>query len=353
MTNIDLTRAIVAAFRSDDAKTIRESLSAFTADDWSHSYGWLDVSGLELYLFGQLKQLGIVDVLPSEVLHGMERRYADNTVRMAGLFSEFIRVEQAFRQARLMYCNVLGFGLAPIAYPETALRRQMSLDFIALHSELPLFGEILRDLGYVPFTTSEQFWEWHPASDVSEEQADIYRSLARRSVKMHYPMADLEGIERAPYEMLTRRAPHMWNGHTFDAPTPSEHFICLGLRMHGGLGFEWARLAHLLELKAAMDSWRHDDAFWDEVVRRGNEHPVRSMAIGSSVLATTKIFGGEIPPALEEWVATLVDPAILKWSEKHGWDSLLTEFPGTTLFSLIGVPPPETSASIHGAEPSQ
>lgn len=349
MTNVDLTRAIVAAFRADDAQTIREGLSAFTADDWSDSSGWLDVSGLELYLFGRLMKLGIVEVLPSGVLHGMERRYADNKVRMAGMFSEFIRVEQAFRQARLMYCNVLGFALARVCYPDTALRRQLSLDFIALHSELPIFGEILRDLGYVPFTTSEQFWEWHPASDVSQEQADIYASIARRSVRMHYPMANLEGVERAAYEMLTRRAPQVWNGYTFDAPTPSEHFICLGLRMHGVLGFEWARLAHLLELKAAMEYWRHDDGFWDEVVRRGVEHPVRPMTVATSVLAATKIFGGEIPPPLEEWVSTQVDPAVRRWSEKHGWDSLLTEFPGTTLFSLIGVPPAYTSESNHSS----
>jgi hypothetical protein len=333
--NADLARAIVASFRGDDATAIRESLSAFSVEDWSGSYAWLDISGLELYFLDRLRNLEIADVPPPEILRGMERRFADNKLRMAGMFAEFVRIDRAFRRAELTYCNVLGFALAPVAYPNPALRRQLSFDFIALHGEVQLAGEALGSLEYIPAATSEQFWEWHPASDSLEAQVDIYQSVARRSVRMFYVMAGSEGAERAPYDMLMRRETQTWNGYSFETPTASEHFICLAIRMLGQMGIEWTRLAFLLEFKATVEFWRRDNTFWREVLRRAGEHPLRPVALGTAVLATTKIFGGEIPRALEEWASAKVDPGIRRWSEEYGWGSLLTEFPGTTLLSLL------------------
>ena len=59
------------------------------------------------------------------------------------------------------------------------------------------------------------------------------------------------------------------------------------------------------------------------------------MAIGTVTRLAVEIFGSEIPLSLQDWVASRLDPKIRQWSEVYGWETLLTDFPGTTLLALL------------------
>jgi len=333
--NKHLARAIVAAFREAKRDALYHRLAAYTREDWSRTHNWLDASGLELYFLERLKTLGIEDALPIEVRVEMEQNFADNKIRTAKLFEEFVRINQAFQREQLNYCNVTGISLVPASCPDPALRRQFSMDFMMAGYDSSRCERLLVKLGYVAHIAGEWSREFRLNSDVGHLDKDIYRSIAERSIVVYFLSDDTVGAERAPFDMLMRRHTQTWDGYGFPALTGCDHFIAQAIRMLGHVGIERDRLALLLEFKTCVHFWLHDEAFWREVADRSQEHPLRSVAIGTVTRLATEIFGVEIPPLIQGWATNSVDAQTRQWSEVYGWEALLTDFPGTTLFALF------------------
>jgi len=334
LANEHLARAIVATFRETKRDALYRRLAAYTREDWSRSLSWLDASGLELYFLDRLKRLGIDDAMPIEVRVEMEQNFADNKIRTAKLFEEFVRINQAFQREQLNYCHVTGFSLVPVSCPDPALRRQFSMDFMMAGDDCGKCERLLVKLGYVAHGSGGGSREFRPNSDVGRLDTN-YRSIAERSIVVYFLLADAVGAERAPFDMLMRRRTQKWDGYRFPALAECDHFIAQAIRMLGHVGIEWERLALLLELKTCLRFWLHNQAFWREVANRAQEHPLRPVAIGTVTRLAAEIFGLEIPLPLQDWVTNSLDPKIRRWSEVYGWDALLTEFPGTTLHALF------------------
>jgi hypothetical protein len=265
----------------------------------------------------------------------MEQNFADNKIRTAKLFEEFVRINQAFQREQLNYCNVTGISLVPVSCPDPALRRQFSMDFMMAGYDSSRCESLLVKLGYVAHIAGEQSREFRPNSDVGHFDKNIYGSIAERSIVVYFLSDDAVGTERAPFDMLMRRRTQTWDGYRFPALTECDHFIAQAIRMLGHVGIEWDRLALLLEFKTCLHFWLHDEAFWREVVDRAQEHPLRSVAIGTVTRLATEIFGVEIPPLIQGWVTNSVDAQIIQSSEVYGWEALLTDFPGTTPLALF------------------
>jgi len=333
--NKHLARAIVATFRETKRDALYRRLAAYTREDWSRSHNWLDASGLELYFLERLKTLGIEAAVPIEVRVEMEQDSANNKIRTAKLFEEFVKINEAFQREQLNYCNVTGISLVPVSCPDPALRRQFSMDFMMAGYDSSRCESLLVKLGYVAHASVGGLREFRPSSDVGRFDTDIYRSIAERSIVVYFLSDDAVGTERAPFEMLMRRRMQKWDGYRFPALTECDHFIAQAIRMLGHVGIERERLALLLELKTSICFWLHDAAFWREVADRAQEHPLRSVAIGTVTRLAVEIFGSEIPLSLQDWVASRLDPKIRQWSEVYGWETLLTDFPGTTLLALL------------------
>jgi hypothetical protein len=329
-----LARAIAAAFRGTKRDALYRRLAAFTCEDWSRSRNWLDASGLELYFLERLKTLGIEDAVPIEVRAEMEQKFAENKIRTAKLFEEFVRINEAFQCEELNYCNVAGISLVPVSCPDPALRRQFSMDFMMAAQDRSGCESLLVRLGYAAHIAGERSREFHPKCDAARSDKNIYRSIAERSIMVYF-LPDDVGTERAPFDMLTRRRTQAWNGYKFPALTECDHFVAQAIRMLGHVGVEWDRLALLLEFRTCLNFWRHNEAFWREVADRAEEHPLRPVAIGTATRLAAEIFGLEIPPSIQDWVTNRVDPKIRLWSEAYGWEALLTDFPGTSLLALL------------------
>jgi hypothetical protein len=333
--NKHLARAIVATFRETRRDALYRRLAAYTREDWSRSLSWLDANGLELYFLDRLKTLGIEASVPIEVRVEMEQNLADNKIRTAKLFEEFIRINRAFQREQLNYCNVTGISLVPVSCPDPALRRQFSLDFMMANCDSSRCESLLVKLGYVIHNAGEWSREFRPNCAAGRFDKNIYRSIAERSVAVYFLPDDAVGAERAPFDMLMRRRTQKWDGYRFPALDECDHFIAQTIRMLGHVGIESDRLALLLEVKTCLHFWLHDGAFWREVADRAQEHPLRCVAIGTVTRLAAEIFGLEIPLSLQEWSRTSLDPKIRKWSEVYGWEALLTDFPGTTLRTLL------------------
>lgn len=328
-------RAIIATFRERERNVLHERLSGFGVESWDGDYNWLEKSGLELYFLDRLKALGIEDAVPVGLLARMERNFADNKVRTIGLFEEFVRINQTFGRAQLNYCNVLGVSQVPISCRDPALRRQLSLDFLVADDGRESCETLLAKLGYAALAGGEHFREYRPQTAESETDSGIYAVIANRSVGVYFLSSATEGVERAPYDMLMRRRTKMWNGFGFPALTECDQFVAQAMRMWGHIGIEWTRLAFLWEFSNCVRFWRHDEAFWSEVIERAREHPLRPIAIGTAMRLATEIFWGSIPPAILEWATHKVDAPLLQWSEVYGWDSLAADFPDTTLLEIL------------------
>jgi hypothetical protein len=333
--NKHLARAIVATFGEAKQDALYRRLAEYTLEDWGCSYNWLDASGLELYFLKRLKTLGIEDAVPIEVRVEMEWNFVDNKSRTAKLFEEFVRINRAFQREQLNYCNVTGISLVPVSCPDPALRRQFSMDFMMADYDSSRCESCLVNLGYVAHITGERSREFRPNSDIGHFEKNIYRSIAERSIVIYFLSDGAVGAERAPYDMLMRRRMQTWNKFRFPALTECDQFIAQAIRMLGHVGIEWDRPALLLEFKTCLYFWLHDEAFWREVADRAQEHPLRSVAVGTVTRLAAEIFGLEIPLSIQGWVANSVDPQIRQWSEVYGWDALLTDFPGTTLRALF------------------
>jgi hypothetical protein len=335
LVNEHLARAIVATFRETKRDALYRRLAAYTREDWSRSLNWLDASGLELYFLDRLKTLGIADAVPTEVRVEMEQNFADNKIRTAKLFEEFVRINQAFQREQLNYCHVTGFSLVPVSCPDPSLRRMFSMDFMMAGYDSSRCESLLVNLGYVAHASGGGSRQFRPNSDVGRFDTNIYRSIAERSIIVYFLSDDAVGSERAPFDMLMRRRTQKWDGYRFPALTECDHFIAQAIRMLGHVGIERERLALLLELKTCLCFWLHNEGFWRELADRAQEHPLRPVAIGTVTRLATEIFGLKIPLLLQDWVTNSLDPKIRQWSEVYGWEAFLTEFPGTTLLALL------------------
>src|SRR5450631_4506733 len=90
--NRRLAKAVIAAFRDDNAGTLRGLFAPFEERDWLRCMEWLHTSGLALYFLARTKTLGIADVMPARILQELETGYAENTVRTEDMFNEFVTI---------------------------------------------------------------------------------------------------------------------------------------------------------------------------------------------------------------------------------------------------------------------
>lgn len=335
--NIKLAKAVVGAVAGEGRESLSGRFSEFALSDWNSSWPWLDESGLELYLLARVKALELESTIPAAMLRRMDQNFADNKVRTSAMFDEFVNINLGFLRADLMYCNVRGFALVPISCPDPALRRQISFDFMMRRDDSGRCQKVLTELGYVVHALSEQVLEYR-SPPIAEGQSTLYKPSAQRSIMVYFVADSAEAADRAPYEMLLRRKLQTWNGFTFYALQDSDHFVAQAISMLGHLGIERTRLAYLFEYWTGVNYWQSDEKFWGEVSHCAQQHPLRSVALGTASLSAANIFGGDLPVLLRQMAATKLEANFRLWSETYRWDALLIDYPATRLDRVLREP---------------
>jgi Uncharacterised nucleotidyltransferase len=320
-----VVEAVVAAFR-DSADELSYRLSALTARDWQRSYLWLDASGMALYFLDRVEYLHMENALPPATLERLRGNLADNRMRSAALFAEFASLNQTFQAAGVRYANLKGFTLSPESCPRPELRCQLDLDFLVDDSELGLCQELLRESGYELDAATEDVWEFKAGSSELTSIRDHYRVRPQRSVELHFAPRD---------PRLERLSDQCWGGLCFPALAPADQFIAQALHVFKHLRSSCTRLSWLLEYQHHVAVRYHDLSFWNEVRELSWAQREASTAIGLTTLLASQIFGGEVPPQLEEWTTARLPAGVKLWAAEYGEESVLADFPGKKLYLLL------------------
>lgn len=328
-----VVEGVVAAFR-DSAGQSSHRLSALTAGDWQRSYHWLDASGMALYFLDQVESLHIESALPPAILERLRGNLADNRERSATMLAEFASLNESFRAAGLVYANLKGFTLSPESCPRPELRRQFDFDFLIDGNQLHLCQELLLQRGYELAAATPDVWEFKTGSSELTRIKDHYKARPQRSVELHF--ASSQQPPHLPFRdpRLERRIRHSWGGLTFPALTPADRFIAQALHIFKHLCSACTRLSWLLEYQHHIAIRHHDQPFWNDVRKHASTQRHASIAIGLTTLLSSRLFGGEAPPRLDEWSDRLPSSVRL-WADHYGRESILADFPGTKLYLLL------------------
>lgn len=309
-------------------------LSALSARDWQRSWHWLDASGMALYFLDKVTSLHMESALPATTLARLRRNLADNRERSASMFAEFTSLNQSFQRSGLPYANLKGFTLSPESCPRPELRCQLDFDFLVDGNQLHLWQELLRQRGYELSAATPDVWEFKAGSSELTSISDHYKARPQRSVELHF--ASSQAPPHLPFRdpRLERRVDHSWGGVTFPALSPADRFIAQALHIFKHVCSACTRLSWLLEYQHHYAIRYHDPSFWDEVREHAWTQRHAAIAIGLATLLSSRIFGGEVPPQLDEWTDRL-PASVLLWADQYGRESLLADFPGTKLYLLL------------------
>ena len=125
---------------------------------WQELLRWLDTSGLALYFFDRLEELGVLETLPMVVLTRLQQNLADNSERIKAMIAESVAIQHRFQDAGLSYAVLKGFSLWPLSVPKLELRTQLDLDFLMEEEGEIEARHILEEFGYRMHAISGKSW---------------------------------------------------------------------------------------------------------------------------------------------------------------------------------------------------
>jgi hypothetical protein len=329
-----VVEAVVAAFR-DPAEASFRRLSAVKPHEWRQSYHWLDSSGMALYFLDQVESLHIETALPATTLSRLRGNLADNRERSSAMFAEWASLNQSFQAAGLLYANLKGFTLSPESCPRPELRCQLDFDFLVDGTQLSLHRDLLSETGYELLVANPDVWEFKAGSSEMVSVKDHYKARPQRCVELHF--ASSVAPPHLPFRdrRLERLGSHSWAGLTFPTLTPADQFIAQTLHVFKHLCSPCTRLSWLLEYQRHVSTRHHDQSFWNAVRAQAGTHRQTAIAIGLTTLLSSRIFGWDAPPQLEEWTSHRLPAGVRLWADQYGRQSILADFPGTKLYLLL------------------
>ena len=324
-----LIHAIMQVFRGDAERSYVQ-LSTTSPHAWQKTDYWLDSSGLAFYFLDQVSSLGIADAVHPKVFQRLRSNLRKNKIRAAAMFREFTALNASFGSAGITYFNHKGFTLCPHACPSPELRHQLDFDFVIASEHLAAARACLELRGYALSAATRKTWEFK-AGNYARHKWDLYSMGTYRSVELHF--------SSSPYapndDRLERIGSWTWAGRQYPALAPPDQLIAQALHLFGHIRSETTRPAWLLEFRRHVIARRDDCAFWSTVRQLADDRKHAAMALGTSVLVASQLFGRFAPLEFEKWAAESVTPAVRLWVQRYGVDAVLADFPGTKLFLLL------------------
>lgn len=320
--------AVLRAF--SEPTTDLSRLHRLSRKEWGKLLRWLDMSGLALYFFDRVTELGRCDVFPPEVSSALRQRLSDNTERTRGMLTEQTAIQRGFQSEGLSYALLKGFSLWPSSVPRPELRSQLDLDFLVAEQGAPAARQVLEGRGYRLHAVSGKSWEFKAKESDRMSLKDLYKDLPGRTVELH-----METKASKATSLLSRVDTRSLGGICTPVLTPPALLLGQGLHLYKHVSGESARAAHLVEFYRHVVARRADETFWSELRLLAEENRRATIALGVVTLLITRLMGSFAPEELSRWTVDCLPPAVRLWVKLYGHRSVLPGFPGTKLYLFL------------------
>jgi len=298
--------------------------------DWQELLRWLDTSGLALYFFDRLEELGLLEMLPMAVRSRLQQNLADNSERIKAMITESVAIQRRFQDAGLSYAVLKGFSLWPISVPKLELRTQLDLDFLVEEEDAIEARHILEEFGYRMHAISGGSWElkagehWPPSLD------NLYKAGVSRTAELH-----LDSPRRSGSSLLSRTHKRQFYGVLMPTLSPVDLFLGQGLHLYKHVCSPCARTAHMIEFRRHVVARFKDDAFWAQLQQHVSNDAETSLRLGVVILLISRTMGRFAPRALSCWTVDNLPANARLWVDLYGRRSALASFPGSKLYLLL------------------
>lgn len=330
MVNRNLAQAIVGSLQLSGAPYDFGQLAKFSTRDWERCLGWLDRSGLTLYLLQQLRDRGATEVLPARVLARFEQNLSDNKCRVQRVLAETGSINAKFESAGVQYVVVKGMSLWPEFCSDPCLRTQTDIDYLIAGQSLAAAKNALAESGYEARGSSQVQFEYElPLQRVPSPYDSPYKPQTTPTVELHLGVWE-DVRHRVPLQepSFALDNPRMkeWSGLRFPVLSEQDAFLLQLLHAFQHVLSYWVKLSWLLEIGRFIDKRREDSLFWSQFTKRLDEAPRLAEFSAIALQLTAKAFSVPMPAAEQSWTQFL-SPRTQLWLEEYGARWALSDRP--------------------------
>lgn len=330
MVNRDLAESIVGSLQLSGRPYDSTQLARFSSRDWDQTLGWLDHSGLTLYLLKRLEDGGAIQALPSHVLARFRDNLADNKCRVQQLLSETGSINEKFNQAGVRYVVVKGLSLWPEFCSDPYLRTQCDIDYMVSRQSINVARNVLAESGYEAKRSSDVQFEYErPLQRVPSQYDSPYKLQTTPTVELHVGI--WENVKhrvplKEPTFVLDNPKIQEWEGLRFPVLSDEDAFLLQVLHAFQHLLSYWVKPSWLFEIGRFMERRRQDSIFWNRLARRLDDQPQYSEFATITLELTAKMFSAPMPEVVQHWRGRLRRNARL-WLDNYGRNWALGERP--------------------------
>lgn len=324
-----LKEAIISSFKAD-ACVLKPSFDRFNDADWTSVMWWLDISGTAIYFLHQAHQIGVEESLPRAVREGLERRLENNRLRMQSLLEQSHATAALFDAAGVRYALLKGFTLTPESVPESAMRSQSDLDFLADSRDAEIAIRCIEKMGYVQYGKFGSTMEFKAGPASWPDLSNMYSNRTQRALELHLLP---EGLPEP--NLLTRRVARFYSGLSIYALSPADIMVQQSIHLLKHLCGEHTRLSWVLEFWRHAVARRSDRQFWSEAIDRSMETWNGDLAMGIAFRVAGEFFGetGAVLP--EQWQSDALPARVKMWIERYARPLITSDRIGNKLYALL------------------
>jgi hypothetical protein len=330
MVNRELAQGIIGSLQLSGIPYDFSQLIGFSSRDWDQTLGWLDHSGLALYLLKRLKDVGAPHVLPSQVLARFEENLADNKCRVQQLLSETGCINEKFNQAGVHYVVVKGLSLWPEFCSDPYLRTQCDVDYLVSRRSLSAAKNVLAESGYEAKRRSPVQFEYErPLQRVPSQYDSPYKVQTTPTIELHVGIWE-DVRHQVPLEepafVLDDPKLQEWGGLQFPVLSDEDAFLLQVLHAFQHLLSYWVKPSWLFEIGTFMEKRSQDSVFWNQFARRLEDQPLYAEFATITLELTAKMFSAPMPDVVQRWRGRLRRSTRL-WLDNYGRSWALSERP--------------------------
>ena len=312
----------------------------FSQREWERGIGVLDRSGLTLPFYARLLAAGETPRFPCSTIALLERRRADNDLRMQRMLETFGDAVRALQDAGIRFVCVKGFSVFPEFHDAIWQRHQIDFDFLIAPGEGLRAQTALEQLGYklTGVAGDDERRLRIPIKHPLSQDAYLYCPQEGGAAELHSRFWEAGAEEfplACPDDALERAEMHTLDSVSFPRLSQAHAFLYHVLHVFRHFLGSWARPVWLYELASYMDRHRANIELWREVATLISADARVTEAASLVLLTAKELFDCSIPPALESVCALADDNPIRLWVELYARRWVLADMPGNKLNLLL------------------